>query len=157
MPAPQIIGRPSEVDPLLQRAGQRAAEVERAAARRRLATERDNGRADTEWDARVGSRGPLLHPGAAEGPAEPAGGLQDRHGVGERAQESASLPQIRNRPARRPRPQVQTPFGLNNVPIPVSSGSERSRVSRQSRGDRGPLGTQPSSDALRQASEPEAA
>ena len=57
---------------------------------RRLATERDNGRADAEWDARVGSRGPLLHPGAAEGPAEPAGGLQDRHGVGERAQESAS-------------------------------------------------------------------
>ena len=75
--------------------------------------------------------------------------------------ESESEP--RNRPdpkppaARRPRPQAQTPFGLNNVPIPVSSGSERSRVSRQSRGDRGPLGTQPSFDALRQASEPEAA
>ena len=67
------------------------------------------------------------------------------------------LPQIRSRPARRPRPQAQTPFGLNNVPIPVSSGSERSRVSRQSRGDRGPLGTQPSFEALRQASEPEAA
>ena len=32
VPAPQIIGRPSEVEPLLQRAGQRAAEVERAAA-----------------------------------------------------------------------------------------------------------------------------
>ena len=32
MPAPQIIGRPSEVEPLLERAGQRAAEVERAAA-----------------------------------------------------------------------------------------------------------------------------
>ena len=31
-PAPQIIGRPSEVEPLLQRAGQRAAEVERQAA-----------------------------------------------------------------------------------------------------------------------------
>ena len=30
--APQIIGRPSEVEPLLERAGQRAAEVERAAA-----------------------------------------------------------------------------------------------------------------------------
>ena len=30
VPAPQIIGRPSEVEPLLQRAGQRAAEVERA-------------------------------------------------------------------------------------------------------------------------------
>ena len=67
------------------------------------------------------------------------------------------LPQIRSRPARRPRPQAQTPFGLNNVPIPVSSGSQRSPVSRQSRGDRGPLGTQPSFEALRQASEPEAA
>ena len=32
VPAPQIIGRPSEVEPLLQRAGQRAAEVERQAA-----------------------------------------------------------------------------------------------------------------------------
>ena len=30
VPAPQIIGRPSEVEPLLERAGQRAAEVERA-------------------------------------------------------------------------------------------------------------------------------
>ena len=75
------------------------------------------------------------------------------------------LPQIRSRPARRARPQAQTPFGLNNVPILVSFGSERSRVSRQSRGDRrglsprlrGPLGTQPSFEALRQASEPEAA
>ena len=70
------------------------------------------------------------------------------------------LPQIRARPARRPRaqqPQVPTPFGLNNAPIPVSSDSERSRISRQSRGDRGPLGTQPSFEALRQASDPEAA
>ena len=32
VPAPQIIGRPNEVEPLLQRAGQRAAEVERQAA-----------------------------------------------------------------------------------------------------------------------------
>ena len=32
VPAPQIIGRPSEVEPLLERAGQRAAEVEHAAA-----------------------------------------------------------------------------------------------------------------------------
>ena len=59
-----------------------------------------------------------------------------------------------NPPVRRPRAQP-TPFGINQVPIPVSSGSER--VSRQSRGDRGPLGSQPSFDALRQASEPEAA
>ena len=41
--------------------------------------------------------------------------------------------QIRARPVRRPRAQP-TPFGINQVPIPVSSGSER--VSRQSRGDR---------------------
>ena len=32
VPPPQIIGRPSEVEPLVERAGQRAAEVERAAA-----------------------------------------------------------------------------------------------------------------------------
>ena len=191
--ASQIIGRPSEVEPLLQRAGQRAAEVERAAAQDiesfasqqlaeaeasegfataaeaaagaaeaataaeagtgalallgegALATagtvgaaagglavagagaalvgtawaiegglnaasrlmgwgaatrggtdsdasrpEHDHGRAEPERDARKRSRGSLLHPGAAEGPAEPAGGLQDRHGVGERAQESAA-------------------------------------------------------------------
>ena len=70
--------------------------------------------------------------------------------------------QIRARPVRRPRAQP-TPFGINQVPIPVSSGSER--VSRQSRSDRGPLGAegsargfaQPSFDALRQASEPELA
>ena len=62
--------------------------------------------------------------------------------------------QIRARPVRRPRAQP-TPFHINQVPIPVSSGSER--VSRQSRGDREPLGSQPSFDALRQASEPEAA
>ena len=55
-----------------------------------LAAEHDHGRADAEWHARVGSRGPLLDPGAAEGPA--AGGLQHRHGVGERAQESAPKP-----------------------------------------------------------------
>ena len=190
VPAPQIIGRPSEVEPLLERAGQRAAEVERQAAQdiesfasqqlaeaeasegfataaeaaagaarrlrrrrrevapwrcwakepwrrrepwvrrreawrwreqvllssarrgpyrraqrgfasdglgrcnrrrhgqRRLAAEHDHGRADPERDARKRSRRSLLHPGAAEGPA--AGGLQDRHGVGERAQESAA-------------------------------------------------------------------
>ena len=191
VPAPQIIGRPSEVEPLLQRAGQRAAEVERQAAQdiesfasqqlaeaeasegfataaeaaagaaeaataaeagtgalalvgegalaaagtvgaatggggggsrccprrgvghrrgaqrgfaphglgrcngrrhgqRCFAAEHDHGRADPERDARKRSRGPLLHPGAAEGPAEQAGGVQDRHGVGERAQESAA-------------------------------------------------------------------
>ena len=47
------------------------------------------------------------------------------------------------------------PFGLNNVPILVSSDSDRSRISRQSRSDRGPLGTQPSFDQLR--NEPELA
>ena len=64
--------------------------------------------------------------------------------------------QIVARPARRPRPQVPTPFGLNNnAPIPVSSDSDSSRISRQSRSDRGPLGTQPSFDQLR--NEPELA
>ena len=48
----------------------------------------DHGRADPEQHARVWSRGPLLDPGAVEGPA--VGGFQDRHGVGERAQESAA-------------------------------------------------------------------
>ena len=66
--------------------------------------------------------------------------------------------QIRARPIRRQGQgrQQPTPFGINQVPIPVSSGSERSRISRQYRGDRGPLAT-PSFDALRTASEPEAA
>ena len=72
--------------------------------------------------------------------------------------------QIRARPIRRQGQgrQQPTPFGINQVPIPVSSDSDR--ISRQSRSDRGPLGTQgsarpfaqPSLDALRQASEPEA-
>ena len=167
VPAPQIIGRPSEVEPLLERAGQKGGgggtasrpghrELRFPAARgsgsigrlraagrrspgdggshgcgdgrlggggsrccsrrhgvghrrraqrglasdglgrcnrrrhgqRRLAAEHDHGRADPERDARKRSRRSLLHPGAAEGPA--AGGLQDRHGVGERAQESAA-------------------------------------------------------------------
>ena len=78
------------------------------------------------------------------------------------SEEAQPQQQIRARPVRRPRAQP-TPFGINQVPIPVSSGNER--VSRQSRSDRGPLGTegsargfaQPSFDALRQASEPEAA
>ena len=53
--------------------------------------------------------------------------------------------QIRARPIRRQGQgrQQPTPFGINQVPM-------------QSRGDRGPLAT-PSFDALRQASEPEAA
>ena len=248
VPAPQIIGRPSEVEPLLERAGQKAAEVERQAAQDiesfasqqlaeaeasegfATAAEAAAGAAEaaaaaeagggalallgegalatagavgaatgglavagagaalvgTAWaiEGGLNAASHLMGWGAATGggtdsdASRPsmttdvqtlngtqesgavdhyfiqeqrrAGGLQDRHGVGERAQ-------IRSRPARRPRPQAQTPFGLNNVPIPVSSGSERSRVSRQSRGDRGPLGTQPSFEALRQASEPEAA
>ena len=70
--------------------------------------------------------------------------------------ESEGEPQVQPQQQIRARPRPQpTPFGINQVPIPVSSGSER--VSRQSRGDRGSLGTQPSFDALRQASEPEAA
>ena len=267
VPAPQIIGRPSEVEPLLQRAGQRAAEVERAAARdiesfasQQLAeaeasegfataaegsaggfAEAAAGAAEAATAAEAGTgalallgEGALATAGtvgAAAGGLAVAGagaalvgtawaiegglnaashlmgwgaatgggtdsdasrpsmttdvqtlnGMQESGAVDHffiqeqrRAQrnqpevfridtESESeprnrpLPQIRSHPARRPRPQAQTPFGLNNVPIPVSSGSERSRVSRQSRGDRGSFGTQPSFEALRQASEPEAA
>ena len=78
--------------------------------------------------------------------------------------DSESEPQAQPRQQIRARPirgqgqgrQQPTPFGINQVPIPVSSESEHSRISRQSRGDRGPLAT-PSFDALRQASEPEAA
>ena len=267
VPAPQIIGRPSEVEPLLQRAGQRAAEVERAAAQDiesfasqqlaeaeasegfATAAEAAAGAAEAATAAEAGTgalalvgEGALAAAGsvgaatgglavAAAGAAlvgtawaiegglnaashlmgwgaatgggtdsdasrpsmttdvQTLNGMQESGAVdhyfiqeqrraqrsqpevfridteSEREPRNRPLPQIRSRPARRPRPQVQTPFGLNNVPIPVSSGSERSRVSRQSRGDRrglsprlrGPLGTQPSFDALRQASEPEAA
>ena len=266
VPAPQIIGRPSEVEPLLERAGQRAAEVERAAAQdiesfasQQLAEAEASEGFATAAEAAAGAEvsaggfaaeaaaaaegGGMLAAlgegalaaagtvGAATGGLAVAGagaalvgtawaiegglnaashlmgwgaatrggtdsdasrpsmttdvqtlnnmqesGAVDHYFIQEqrRAQRSQPevfridteseseprnrpLPQIRSRPARRPRPQAQTPFGLNNVPIPVSSGSERSRVSRQSRGDRGPLGTQPSFDALRQASEPEAA
>ena len=201
VPAPQIIGRPSEVEPLLQRAGQRAAEVERQAAQdierfasqqmaeaeateafasaaecgggggrgrhglgdraglgrrdgrrhgqRRLAALPSHGCPDFERGAGFRRRGSLLHPRAAafridtDSESEP------------RAQPQQ---QIRARPIRRQGQgrQQPTPFGINQVPIPVSSGSERSRISRQSRGDRGPLAT-PSFDALRTASEPEAA
>ena len=259
VPAPQIIGRPSEVEPLLQRAGQRAAEVERQAAQDiesfasqqlaeaeasegfATAAEAAAGAAEAATAAEAGTgalalvgEGALAAAGtvgaatgglavAAAGAAlvgtawaiegglnaashlmgwgaatgggtdsdasrpsmttdvQTLNGMQESGAVDhyfiqeqQRAQRSKPeafridteseseprnrpLPQIRSRPTTRPRPQAQTPFGLNNVPIPVSSGSERSRVSRQSRGDRGPLGTQPSFDALRQASEPEAA
>ena len=260
VPAPQIIGRPSEVEPLLERAGQRAAEVERAAAQdiesfasqQLVEAEASEGFATaakaaagaaeaaaaaegggmlaalgegalaaagtvgaatgglavagaggTAWaiEGGLNAASHLMGWGAATGggtdsdASRPSmttdvqtlngtqeSGAVDHYWIQEqrRAQrpevfridtESESeprnrpLPQIRSHPARRPRPQAQTPFGLNNVPIPVLSGSERSRVSRQSRGDRGPLGTegsargfaQPSFDALRQASEPEAA
>ena len=190
VPAPQIIGRPSEVEPLLERAGQRAAEVERAAeawpwqqglpwsARRgplragcrngrrhglrRLAAEHDHGRADPEWHAGVGGRGSLLDPGAAEGPA--TGGLQDRHGVGERAQEPAA--------AADPKPPgtASEATGANTLRAEQRS---HPRVLRQRTVPGQPpvprrpgfLGTegsargfaQPSFEALRQASEPEAA
>ena len=209
VPAPQIIGRPSEVEPLLERAGQRAVEVERQAAQdieqfasqqvaeaeasegfataaeaaagaaeaaaaaallgegalatagavgaareawrwreqvllswrraqhgfasdglgrcnrrrhgqRRLAAEHDHGRADPERDARKRSRRSLLHPGAAEGPA--AGGLQDRHGVGERAQESAA--------ATDPKPPGTAPEGPGADPFRPEQRSHP-RVLRQ--------------------------
>ena len=246
VPAPQIIGRPSEVEPLLERAGQRAAEVERQAASQQLAeAEASEGFATAAEAAAAGAEaataaeagGGVLAAlgegalatagavGAAAGGLSVAGagaaivgtawaiegglnaaahmwgattgggtdsdasrpshatdvqtlnGMQESGAIDHfyaqeqrrRQQpqvfridttESEGEPQvqpqqqIRARPVRRPRAQP-TPFGINQVPIPVSSGSER--VSRQSRGDRGPLGTQPSFDALRQASEPEAA
>ena len=250
VPAPQIIGRPSEVEPLLERAGQRAAEVERAAAQDieqfatqqlaeaeasegfATAAEAAAGAAEAATAAEAGGgvlaalgEGALAAAGTVGAAAAVAGagaaivgtawaiegglnaaahmwgattgggtdsdasrpshatdvqtlnGMQESGAVDHffaqeqrrRQQpqvfridttESEGEPQvqpqqqIRARRVRRPRAQP-TPFGINQVPIPVSSGSER--VSRQSRGDRGPLGTQPSFDALRQASEPEAA
>ena len=238
VPAPQIIGRPSEVEPLLERAGQRAAEVERAAAQDieqfatqqlaeaeasegfATAAEAAAGAAEVATAAEAGGgvlaalgEGALATAGAvgaAAGGLAVAGagaalvgtawaiegglnaaahmwgattgggtdsdasrpshatdvqtlnGMQESGAVDHffaqeqrrRQQpqvfridttESEGEPQvqpqqqIRARPVRRPRAQP-TPFGINQVPIPVSSGSER--VSRQSRGDRGPLGTQ---------------
>ena len=260
VPAPQIIGRPSEVEPLLERAGQRAVEVERQAAQDieqfasqqvaeaeasegfATAAEAAAGAAEAAAAAEGGGMLAALGEGAlaaAGTVGAAAGGLavagagaaivgtawaiegglnaaahmwgattgggtdsdasrpshatdvQTLNGMQEsgavdhfyaQEQRRRQQPQvfridttepegepqvqpqqqIRARPVRRPRAQP-TPFGINQVPIPVSSGSER--VSRQSRGDWGPLGTegsargfaQPSFDALRQASEPEAA
>ena len=255
VPPPQIIGRPSEVEPLLERAGQRAAEVERqaaqdieAAASQQLAeAEASEGFASAAEAAAAGAEaataaeagggalallgeGALATAGtvgAAAGGLAVAGagaalvgtawaiegglnaashmmgwgaatgggtdsdasrasratdvqtlnGMQESSAVDHfqvqemRRQQPARRPQVfqisesdeepRPQPQqrivaqRRPRPQVPTPFGLNNAPIPVSSDSDRSRVSRQSRSDRGPLGTQPSFDQLR--NEPELA
>ena len=242
VPAPQIIGRPSE----LQRAGQRAAEVERQAAQdiERFASQQvaeaeategfasaaEVAAAGAETAAAVETGGALTAlaegalavagaAGAATGGlvaaawaieegvnaashmlgwgAETGGGTDSDASRPSRAtdvqtlngmQESGAIDhffaqqlrrqpqvyridtdsesepqaqpqqQIRARPIRRQGQgrQQPTPFGINQVPIPVSSGSERSRISRQSRSDRGPLAT-PSFDALRQASEPEAA
>ena len=87
---------------------------------RRLAAEHDHGRADPERDARKRSRRSLLHPGAAEGPA--AGGLQDRHGVGERAQESAA--------ATDPKPPGTAPEGPGADPFRPEQRSHP-RVLRQ--------------------------
>ena len=265
VPPPQIIGRPSEVEPLLERAGQRAAEVERQAAQdieqfasqqmaeaeasegfataaeaaasaAEAATAAEAGTGalallgegalaaagtvgaaagglavasagaafvGTAWaiEGGLNAASALAGWGAATGggtdsdasrpsmttDVQTLNGMQESGAVDHffiqqqrRAQRSQPevfridteseseprnrpLPQIRARPARRPRAptasqaQVPTPFGLNNAPIPVSSDSDRSRISRQSRGDRGPLGTQPSFEALRQASDPEAA
>ena len=244
VPPPQIIGRPSEVEPLLERAGQRAAEVERQAAQdieqfasQQLAeAEASEGFASAAEAAAAGAEaataaeagggalalvgeGALAAAGtvgAAAGGLAAAGagaalvgtawaiegglnaashmmgwgaattdvqtlnGMQDSGAVDHfqvqelrqqqrpqvfridtESDSDAPRPQQRPRqqivarPARRPRAQVPTPFGLNNAPIPVSSDSDRSRVSRQSRSDRGPLGTQPSFDHLR--NEPELA
>ena len=255
VPPPQIIGRPSEVEPLLERAGQRAAEVERQAAQDieafasqqlaeaeasegfataaeaaaagaeaataaeagggalallgegALATAGTVGAAagglavasagaalvGTAWaiEGGLNAASHMMGWGAAAGGgtdsdasrASRATDVQTLNGMQEsgavdhfqvqemRRQQPARRPQVfqisesdeepRPQPQqrivaqRRPRAQVPTPFGLNNAPIPVSSDSDRSRVSRQSRSDRGPLGTQPSFDQLR--NEPELA
>ena len=257
MPPPQIIGRPSEVEPLLERAGQRAAEVERAAAQdieafasQQLAeAEASEGFSTAAEVAAAGAEAAtaaeagggalaLLGEGAlaAAGTVGAAAGGLAVAGAGAAlvgtawalegglnaashmmgwgaatgggtdsdasrpsmttdvltlngAQESGAVDhfqvqdlrrqqrpqvfrintsedepqtqphqrprqQIVARPARRSRAQVPTPFGLNNAPIPVSSDSDRSRISRQSRSDRGTL-AQPSFDQLR--NEPELA
>ena len=254
VPAPQIIGRPSEVEPLLERAGQRAAEVERQAAQdierfasqQMVEAEATEGFASAAEVAAAGAEtaaavetggalaalgegalvvagaagaatGGLVAAGAAaavvgtawaiEGGvnaasrmlgwgAETGGGTDSDASRPSRAtdvqtlnnmqdsgavdhffiQEQRQQPRVfridtdsESEAQAQPRRQGQgrqqpTPFGINQVPIPVSSGSERSRISRQSRGDRrglsprlrGPLAT-PSFDALRTASEPEAA
>ena len=211
VPAPQIIGRPSEVEPLLHRAGQRAAEVERQAAQdiERFASqqvaeaEATEGFASAETAAAVETGGALTAldegalavagaAGAATGGLVAAGaaaavvgtawaiekgvnaashmlgwgaetgggtdsdasrnGMQDSGAVDhffikeQRQQprvfridtDSESEPraqprqQIRARPIRRQGQgrQQPTPFGINQVPIPVSSGSERTRISR---------------------------
>ena len=241
VPAPQIIGRPSEVEPLLERAGQRAAEVERQAAQDiesfasqqlaeaeasegfATAAEAAAGAAEAAAAAEAGGgalallgEGALATAGAvgaATGGLAVAGagaalvgtawaiegGLNAAsHLLGWGAATGGGTDSDASRPSmttdvqtlngtqesgavdhyfiqeqrRAQRPEVfridtesesephrseAARHGARDVPIPVSSGSERSRVSRQSRGDRGPLGTQPSFEALRQASEPEAA
>ena len=168
---------------LLQRAGQRAAEVERQAAQdiERFASQQMHGGGASAAEAAGAATGGLVAAGTAwaiEGGvnaashmlgwgAETGGGTDSDASRPSRAtdvqtlngmQESGAIDhffaqQLRRQPQGRQQP---TPFGINQVPIPVSSGSERSRISRQSRGDRGPLAT-PSFDALRTASEPEAA
>ena len=227
---------PSEVEPLLQRAGQRAAEVERQAAQdiERFASQQmaeaeategfasaaEVAAAGAETAAAVETGGALtalgegaLAAGAATGGLVAAGAAAAVVGTASRSREESPRPRtcwagaprraaartatprgppeprtcqdffsgssrgssgstrtprasrrpslgnrFRARPIRRQGQgrQQPTPFGINQVPIPVSSGSERSRISRQYRGDRGPLAT-PSFDALRTASEPEAA
>ena len=67
-----------------------------------------------------GGRGSLLDPEAAEGPA--AGGLQDRHGVGERAQESAA--------AADPKPPGTAPEAAGANPLRAEQRSHP-RVLRQ--------------------------
>ena len=207
VPAPQMIGRPSEVEPLLERAGQRgggalggAQDIERFASQQMAEAEATEGFASAA-EVAVGDGGGRGNGRSSDraGRGRPGGGRRcgrsdrgtggrgggsgrGRHGLGHRRRsqrglaharlgqvyridtDSESEPQaqpqqqIRARPIRRQGQgrQQPTPFGINQVPIPVSSGSERSRISRQSRGDRGPLAT-PSFDALRTASEPEAA
>ena len=83
-------------------------------------------------------------------------GLPDRHGFRERAASPASAADPSS-PHPAPGPGPAAAHALRHQPgAHPGELRERTFISRQSRGDRGPLAT-PSFDALRQASEPEAA
>ena len=107
VPAPQIIGRPSEVEPLLQRAGQRAAEVERQFASQQMAEAEA-----TEGFGGGGGRGSRDGGGRGNGPLRwPAlraqrlgdwwcggGGGRGRHGLGStRIPRASREPSLSNR------------------------------------------------------------
>ena len=108
VPAPQIIGRPSEVEPLLQRAGQRAAEVERQAAQdiERFASqqvveaEATAGFASAAEVAAAGAETAVAVAGAAGRSdrgtgGRGGGGSRGRHGLGDRGRSQRGLAHAR--------------------------------------------------------------